>query len=163
MEQVLFNVANGKRGALTPEECRQLGLKLGVPGEWLAKRKADGVPSREKAQAYMESITTAHSTVADKFVIRAAHLQGQKDALGIVDVDVDEPEWGDWIRDDSETFELLSLVDAEVPLETINGWPDEQCQAADDWAAATHLRASDNEITVPPMPEYVRVARMVQS
>lgn len=32
VEQVLFNVANGKQEALTPDECRALALKLGMSG-----------------------------------------------------------------------------------------------------------------------------------
>jgi hypothetical protein len=31
VEQVLFNVANGKRPTLSPEECRALAMKLGDP------------------------------------------------------------------------------------------------------------------------------------
>lgn len=31
VENVLFNVAAGKRPMLTPEECRALALKLGTP------------------------------------------------------------------------------------------------------------------------------------
>lgn len=33
VEQVLFDVARGKRGMLTQEECRALAYKLGVPSE----------------------------------------------------------------------------------------------------------------------------------
>ncbi len=31
VEEVLTSVANGKRGPLTPEECRALAAKLGTP------------------------------------------------------------------------------------------------------------------------------------
>ena len=31
VEDVLYSVAAGKRGALTPEECREMAIKLGVP------------------------------------------------------------------------------------------------------------------------------------
>jgi hypothetical protein len=31
VEAVLWSVASGKRGPLTPEECRQLAIKLGIP------------------------------------------------------------------------------------------------------------------------------------
>lgn len=33
VEQVLFDVAAGKRPPLTPDECRELALKLGIPSE----------------------------------------------------------------------------------------------------------------------------------
>jgi hypothetical protein len=32
VEQVLFDVANGKRGALSIDECRTLAMKLGMSG-----------------------------------------------------------------------------------------------------------------------------------
>lgn len=38
VEQVLLNVAGGKRGLLTPEECKSLAMNLGVP-EWFRERK----------------------------------------------------------------------------------------------------------------------------
>lgn len=31
VEEELIRVANGKRGLLTPDECRDLAIKLGVP------------------------------------------------------------------------------------------------------------------------------------
>jgi hypothetical protein len=34
VEQVLLTVAAGHRGPLTPAECRQLAIKLGVPTEF---------------------------------------------------------------------------------------------------------------------------------
>jgi len=39
VEEVLFNVANGKRGPLTRDECRDLALKLGVPDDFMQPRK----------------------------------------------------------------------------------------------------------------------------
>ncbi len=33
VEQVLFDVAAGKRLPLTPDECRELALKLGIPSD----------------------------------------------------------------------------------------------------------------------------------
>lgn len=34
VEHILFDVANGKRDMLTRDECRTLGMRLGVPKEW---------------------------------------------------------------------------------------------------------------------------------
>lgn len=34
VEIALWSVASGKRGPLTPDECRKLALKLGVPDEF---------------------------------------------------------------------------------------------------------------------------------
>jgi len=36
VESVLWAVASKKRGPLTPDECRELALKLGVPDEFRA-------------------------------------------------------------------------------------------------------------------------------
>ena len=33
VEQILLNVANGKRDMLTKDECRELAHKLGIPDE----------------------------------------------------------------------------------------------------------------------------------
>lgn len=64
-----------------------------------------------------------------------------------------------WERDDSVLLDLLHLADTGgecVTLEDIAGWTDEQCQYAEQWAAAVHLRASDNdEVEVPPRPTCV--------
>ncbi len=47
VEQELFDVANGKRPALTPERCRELAMKLGVPAEWLQRRAIPSSPFSE--------------------------------------------------------------------------------------------------------------------
>lgn len=39
VENTLWQVALGKRGPLTSEECQKLALKLGVP-QWVGSRKA---------------------------------------------------------------------------------------------------------------------------
>lgn len=46
VEQVLFDVAAGKRPPLTPDECRELALKLGIPSDTAAPR-ADPVQPAE--------------------------------------------------------------------------------------------------------------------
>lgn len=38
VENTLWQVALGKRGPLSPEECQKLALKLGVP-QWVGSRK----------------------------------------------------------------------------------------------------------------------------
>lgn len=59
--------------------------------------------------------------------------------------------------------DLLSLVDRVVPAQTIEGWTAEQRSAAEEWAGALHLFASDNEhVAVPPEPEHVRGAPRVE-
>ena len=60
-----------------------------------------------------------------------------------------------WRRDDEATRDLLELVDVIVPILVIRTWSDEQCQRAEDWAAARHYLASDNEVCVPRTPSHV--------
>lgn len=67
------------------------------------------------------------------------------------------PPGEDWIRDNDTTFAVLQLVGGhEVPFSAVQQWTDAQCQAAEEWAFAKHLRASDNDdVQVPPMPPCV--------
>lgn len=41
VEQVLFDVAAGKKAPLTPRQCRSLALKLGIPDEIRRGRPPD--------------------------------------------------------------------------------------------------------------------------
>lgn len=63
----------------------------------------------------------------------------------------------DWMRDDNTTFAVLQLVGGhEVPFSAVQQWTNAQCQAAECWAYAVHLRASDHDdVEVPPMPAWV--------
>ena len=72
----------------------------------------------------------------------------------------DEPEGADsdpsdWSRSDDRLFELLQLVEREVPFDLIEGWTDEQCQEVEAWASAVHLSASDNDVEVPQAPSFM--------
>lgn len=48
VEATLFLVANGKRGPLSPDECRELALKLGVPDCYRRKDPIGTVTLRER-------------------------------------------------------------------------------------------------------------------
>lgn len=63
-----------------------------------------------------------------------------------------------WKRDDNHTFMVLQLVGGQdVPRAAIDSWSDSECLAAEEWALATHLNASDNDdVDVPPMPACVQ-------
>lgn len=61
----------------------------------------------------------------------------------------------DWSRSDDRLFELLQLVEREVPFETIEGWTDSQCREAEAWASAVHLSASDNDVEAPDEPAFL--------
>lgn len=50
---------------------------------------------------------------------------------------------------------LLPLAGKTLSKEAWDSWTKEQREAACDWAGATHLRASDNDVDVPPTPEWV--------
>lgn len=51
--------------------------------------------------------------------------------------------------------DLLGLVDHAVPYSTVRAWTRKQRDEASDWAAAVHLEASDNDVTVPDRPAHL--------
>ena len=62
-----------------------------------------------------------------------------------------------WVRNDESTRDALLLIDLmDVPLPDIALWTDQQCQQAEDYATALHFSASDNNNTVPAMPEHLK-------
>lgn len=63
-----------------------------------------------------------------------------------------------WKRDDEtvETWMLIVGLDRTPSLAEIAEWSDEQCLLAEDWALATHLRASDNLVRVPAVPAHLQ-------
>lgn len=63
-----------------------------------------------------------------------------------------------WARDDAATLDMLELTGQgrAVPLVAIQLWTDDECKEAEEWAGASHLRASDNDVTVPPIPKHVK-------
>lgn len=55
-----------------------------------------------------------------------------------------------------EVRDLLMLVTTKVPpLDRVESWTDLERAEAARWAAATHLRASDNPVRIPPVPNVM--------
>ncbi len=67
----------------------------------------------------------------------------------------DRPSEGMGPIDASTLHDLLLLADVEVPIEEIATWSAAQRQDAEGWAGALHLKASDNDVEVPPCPFVV--------
>lgn len=65
-------------------------------------------------------------------------------------------------QDDPEvTRDLLMLASVDVPIEAVASWSPEERKAADDWASASVLYASDNDdVVVPPIPDHVERDRL---
>jgi hypothetical protein len=61
------------------------------------------------------------------------------------------------------TRDLLLLAGLRVPLIDLREWSGWQFTQADEWAAAVHLRASDNGNRVPPTPRFLKKYSQVQS
>lgn len=60
----------------------------------------------------------------------------------------------------SIVYDLLLLVEDEavgkVTLARVRSWALEERRAAEEWAGAVHLRASDNNrVKVPPRPDFL--------
>ncbi len=51
---------------------------------------------------------------------------------------------------------ILALVCCDVSLHEVATWRPEQKLAAENWAIKTLLKASDNPVRVPPMPEILK-------
>lgn len=68
----------------------------------------------------------------------------------------DGDEWHEWERDDQATADLIELGSDKIAhLHIIGTWTDAQCREAEAWASARHFKASDNDVSVPIMPEHV--------
>lgn len=53
-------------------------------------------------------------------------------------------------------FLVLMLTEADVTEEEVEAWTPEMREEAEKWAAASHLEASDNDIDVPPRPDFIK-------
>jgi len=63
----------------------------------------------------------------------------------------------EFFAESEERQSVLSLVfEDPIALEVIDGWTIEQKEQAMKWATAAHLQASDNDIDVPPVPEFLK-------
>jgi hypothetical protein len=51
--------------------------------------------------------------------------------------------------------DMLLLVDSPVPLLVMREWSGWESAVVQNWAAAAHLKASDNSVRVPPVPRCV--------
>ena len=60
------------------------------------------------------------------------------------------------------TRDLLLLASVNVPLADVTSWGMEQREVANEWAAACHLQASDNDIEVPPKPSFLNFYKDVE-
>lgn len=62
-----------------------------------------------------------------------------------------------WVRDDARTQAILGLIGCTVSLHMLGEQPDEKIRAAEDYAVACHVQASDNDdVEIPPMPFFLK-------
>lgn len=67
-------------------------------------------------------------------------------------------------RDEARGLQsLLALVSKGATLKAILAWSPKQFAAAEEWAAAEHLHASDNPVPRRPCPRHVRVLPEIRS
>lgn len=103
-----------------------------------------GCPMCEEAEARAEQ--EAEEDLADDPMHQLAALQ-----FSSAPIIVDAP-------DDAILTDLLSLTHATIPLSIVETWTQAERSEAVEWASAEVLDASDNDITVPPMPACVAAA-----
>ena len=60
-----------------------------------------------------------------------------------------------WESDSEILSDLLILVGVDVPVAIVTRWTKKQREEAEKWAAKTHLKASDNNVRVPPKPLFL--------
>lgn len=145
-------------GARMREVLEKRGLTYEHVFELAGERHsaADGIAA-DLLGALAEALQEEHHERAVCRSLAEAAAQDWPDAEGDLDAE-SEPLAPDALRD------LLQLVSAEIPLETIESWTIDQRGHAEDWAATEHVYASDNdEVERLPMPEHVRAGRVVPS
>lgn len=49
----------------------------------------------------------------------------------------------------------LLCVGIEIPKAILNSWTNHQTEQAFNWASRLHLAASDNNIRIPPKPDFI--------
>lgn len=60
------------------------------------------------------------------------------------------------LRDEGRSLQAtLALVDRRATLNQLRRWTQGQREQASAWAWKQHLRASDNNVRVPPIPPHV--------
>lgn len=139
------------------------------PRNRLVDPAADTIEHHPDRQALAAEVESLESEVA-RLKADAASKQARIDAL-MLEHCPDEmtpeqmAEWAahqavsmakkSWQRDDEATIDLLELAGILAPTQVVHSWTDEQCQQAEEWAAARHFRASDNAVRVPPVPAHV--------
>lgn len=63
----------------------------------------------------------------------------------------------DWKRNNRILYDLLTLViEHSVSHYVVRSWSDKAAYEAENWAVRMHLRASDNIVSVPPVPDFLR-------
>lgn len=64
-----------------------------------------------------------------------------------------------YVRDEASTAYALRLItDIDVTAEEVETWTDAQIRAAENWAAAVHMKKKLPTVkaNVPPMPKFLR-------
>lgn len=141
--------------AVTFESAAAQALESAWRDGWACCRDAEFVGEEAEQDAFNASATLARCLDVEHPPAPSVEAQAEQSDRAAsehpIDVLADEP----WTRDPESTQGLLTLVGLQPSLETIATWTDEQCQQAEAWAAATHLRASDNDVDVPIRPGFL--------
>lgn len=58
--------------------------------------------------------------------------------------------------------DILKLIDEDVPLCVIETWSARERECVETWAEKVYLKASDNNVRVPPVPDVLKKYRVIK-
>lgn len=115
----------------------------------------DYAVERDRFEFSDEALDFCFPCSACKFVKKAHWEEPCKHCDHNANAEPEPKAMASWKRDDYWLADALELVDVSISPLTIKGWTDAQCQQAEDWAAAVHFAASDNDVEIPPRPDFL--------
>jgi hypothetical protein len=84
----------------------------------------------------------------------AAQDDNPERALALAAQDAQDARWTEQDHINA-VMDILALVNITVSPRTVEAWTTDQRNLAEEWAGLLHLKASDNNVTVPPKPEFL--------
>jgi hypothetical protein len=127
-------------------------LHLFINPRWTISKYEDYIDLPEGWDDWSES-------EKDAYVAEVLNEEVSDRGYTIVDDEDDgkkeEPEHDDVPLSAQVVSDLLGLVTVVRTVEQVEQWTPEQQREAANWAAAVHRDASDNDVEIPPKPDFL--------